>query len=344
MINLNDTTLVIATRIDNQDRIRNLKLIIDYITRYFNIQILIYEYDSATNIPKDIYGKENVKHILIQTNDSIFYRTKCINEGFKLSKTDFFGIYDADVLLKPIQYVNTITMLRNNEADVVYPYDGRFLNVLPKDIPIIIDTLTLDFVDEKECPQGLGMPELSSDRQSFGGATFFNRRKFIEGGMANENIIGYGPDDAEIVSRFRKLEYRLKRIDGPLFHLTHQKTSESEEKHPFAQKNHDEFRKVFSMKKEALREYVNSWPWCKFADNTNLETAGKIGEANSNEEAKLLEILKTDFRNVPALLRLAEIELHRSNFRKAENYLIAVLALNAQNVKAKALWERLKQR
>lgn len=58
-------------------------------------------------------------------------------------------------------------------------------------------------------------------------------------------------------------------------------------------------------------------------------------------EAQLLERLQKDFRNVSALIHLAEFELQRSNQKKAKNYLIAAMAIEPQNTSAKALLEKI---
>jgi O-methyltransferase len=68
-----------------------------------------------------------------------------------------------------------------------------------------------------------------------------------------------------------------------------------------------------------------------------------LPEVEFTEEAHLLAILQKDFRNVPALISLAEIELERSDHKKAQKYLIAALAIEPQNSKAKTLWEKLQQ-
>lgn len=66
-------------------------------------------------------------------------------------------------------------------------------------------------------------------------------------------------------------------------------------------------------------------------------------ETDENEKVQLLEVLQKDFRNVPTLIRLAEIELQQSNNKKARNYLIGALALEPQNEAAKALWKKLQR-
>ena len=61
------------------------------------------------------------------------------------------------------------------------------------------------------------------------------------------------------------------------------------------------------------------------------------------EESRLKENLQKDFRHVPTLTQLAEIELERSNFKKAKNYLLAALAIDPQNEAAKTIWGKLNQ-
>jgi predicted SAM-dependent methyltransferase len=60
-----------------------------------------------------------------------------------------------------------------------------------------------------------------------------------------------------------------------------------------------------------------------------------------SEEAQLTEKIQNNFRDVPSFIRLAEIELERSNNKKAQNYLIAAMALEPQNAVAEALWKKL---
>jgi glycosyltransferase involved in cell wall biosynthesis len=76
--------------------------------------------------------------------------------------------------------------------------------------------------------------------------------------------------------------------------------------------------------------------WCKelhaFLDDI---------KCSQKDKELLLEKLQEDFRNVQALICLAEIEICRSNLKKAENYLIAAMALEPKNTAAKTLWEKL---
>lgn len=81
----------------------------------------------------------------------------------------------------------------------------------------------------------------------------------------------------------------------------------------------------------------------QFTVGYHVEAIKLPPEANVSEEAHLLEDLQKDFRNVRVLIRLAEIELQRTNPQKAHNYLIGALVLEPQNEVAKVLLEKLQK-
>lgn len=263
MINLNDCTLIIPVRFDSVDRINNVRTVLNFIFKDFDTNIIICEHDSSSKIPDDFLKYEKVLPIFIETKDELFYKTKCINDMVKIIKTPYFAIYDADVLIPENQIVETINMLRERKADCVYPYDGAFLNVPKYYVGQLNRKLTLSCIDINSCKKGLGMPEITPDRQSFGGCVFFNKETFIKCGMANENMVSYGPEDGEIAVRFRTLT-TMVRVNGPIFHMEHVRNLNSTENHNMAQHNHEEFNKILKMNKDQLLEYVNTWSWKNF--------------------------------------------------------------------------------
>lgn len=60
-----------------------------------------------------------------------------------------------------------------------------------------------------------------------------------------------------------------------------------------------------------------------------------------SERKFLFDNLQKNFRDVPSLINLAEIELKNANYKKARNLLIATLALDPENITAKKLLEKL---
>lgn len=88
---------------------------------------------------------------------------------------------------------------------------------------------------------------------------------------------------------------------------------------------------------EVLQKVIHSAPF--FTPAADLLST--ISERSISEQGELLKRLQNNFRDVPALIRLADIELNRSNKNKAMNYLIAATALEPENSEAKALMEKL---
>lgn len=64
-------------------------------------------------------------------------------------------------------------------------------------------------------------------------------------------------------------------------------------------------------------------------------------DSESREVELSINKLQDNFRDVPTLIRLAELEISRLNQKKARNYLIATLALDPENITAKKLLEKL---
>lgn len=259
---IKNCTFIIPVRIDSQDRINNLFTSVRYIQKHFNTNILIYEEDKDSKLQNSIHLLGDAKFIFNKSDNQLFYKTKCINNAVKIIETEYFCIYDTDIVLPSEQILETIKKLESG-YETVYPYDGRFIMMPKKYTQQIYNNMTLVGINLSECKYGLGMKELSDDRQSFGGCVFFNKESFIRTGMANENIVSYGPEDAEIAYRFRLLT-KFYRVFGPLYHMDHVRFINSDDNHPMTEHNHNEFKKIMNMSKNDLVEYIKTWTWKNF--------------------------------------------------------------------------------
>jgi predicted glycosyltransferase involved in capsule biosynthesis len=54
-----------------------------------------------------------------------------------------------------------------------------------------------------------------------GGAFLANLKAYKESGLENENFYGWGLEDGERYYRWENLGYKIQRVPGPLFHLSH---------------------------------------------------------------------------------------------------------------------------
>lgn len=252
-LNLSDVTFVIPFRYDSPERLRNLRNVVSYLNHHFETNIIIYE-DAPTRMFTDS-GKFTYR--FFPNNNPLMHRTKMLNDMVKESKTPIVVMYDTDVVLPIKNYLESTILIRNNVFDVIYPYGGRFLNIEnPGLISQIILTKDVENIREAECH--------CIHPNSVGGAIFFNKQKFIEGGMENEYCVSWGFEDTELSTRFPKLGYRVHRVQGPLFHLHHPaSTNSANTGHSAFSNNQNEYNKVAGMDPVTLRNYVNTWAWLK---------------------------------------------------------------------------------
>ena len=250
MIDLKELTILIALKVDSEDRINNLDIVFNYLQNNFNTNIIISEQDES---PK-LEGRYNCNYVFLKTSD-FFNRQRGVNLAAKKATTPVIAHYDADILLRPNQIYKATQLILNKDVDIVYPYDGKFYDVPKHFHRLVTKTKALDCIRVDECT--LFNPH------SVGGVVFFNRDVFWAGGGANENFKGLGYEDNEIFNRFTKLGYNIGRLNYPLFHLTHVRKDTSFNFNPYLESNKTEFFRVDQMSKEDLQKEVATWSWAK---------------------------------------------------------------------------------
>ncbi|HHT9135815.1 MAG TPA: alpha-1,2-fucosyltransferase [Candidatus Wunengus sp. YC60] len=250
-ISLNDTTFMIPVTYDHQDRKENFSLTMKFIENNFMTNVIVAEEGGQTflnglNPSMCKYYPHDMKY---------FHRTKMLNNIARRSETPIIFNWDADIIMSPVQVWQAIEKIREG-ADMVYPYDGRFAKVPRLWFKIISPDLDVSRF------AGIAFNGLQEGRRaSVGGAVAFNKESFFKGGGENENYISYGPEDRERFYRFTTLGFRIERVKGVLYHMNHFKGKNSLPIHENHTKNVAEHRKILSLGKNDLQNYVNSWPW-----------------------------------------------------------------------------------
>lgn len=263
-IDLNDVTFLIPVRIDSSDRLENLRLTIQFLNSHLDTHITVLEADTKEKV--QLAG--NVRKWFVEDHDPVFHRTRYLNQMTCQTTTPYLSIWDADVIGIPSQLEAGVKLLREGEADMVFPYGKRFYAV-PKFIK--------ELYANNDCR--LNILNETKEYMSFmpgdwpvGGAFLVNRQAYIEAGMENEHFYGWGPEDMERVVRWDTLGYRIKRIEGPLFHLPHPRKSwfDSEETEV---RNRGELLKVCAMNPQQLKEYIRDAGWAQFEREKHKSTS-----------------------------------------------------------------------
>jgi predicted glycosyltransferase involved in capsule biosynthesis len=214
--NLEDLTFLFPLKPDSIIRIENLLSINNYLCSQFKTNIAVLEVSTYNNgFLKKLLNKE-IKYSFIEDKDPIFYRTKYINLIAKAVDTPFLAVWDADVIVDKELIIDSITKLRTGEADVTYPYNGKFYDTTP-----IIRSL---FIKKKN----IEVLHRYKDRMSLiygenhkGGSFIVNTEKYNRIGLENERFYGWGPEDYERYERWTNLNFKIYRASGCMYHLSH---------------------------------------------------------------------------------------------------------------------------
>lgn len=159
---------------------------------------------------------KKVLHIFHEDHDPILFRTKFLNQMTLNVETPFVSIWDTDVIVPPNQIVKAGELLRKGEADFVYPYKEHFLDVSA----ILRKMYLLEGKIEVLEQNTKKMKDLYTPIP-LGGAFLANIQAYRDSGLENENFYGWGLEDGERFYRWENLGYRIQRIPGPMFHLSH---------------------------------------------------------------------------------------------------------------------------
>lgn len=236
---LKDITFIIPFYLENDERRENLHRIEKFLSGSFDTNFFFIQ---------SYRGKQEkipMAHFYVHQEGEIFHRTQIINTAIKKANTPFVCIYDTDTIFPIHALLKAAHLLRMGDA-MVYPYDGRFIDI-----------------ERSYLQDGIIKEAVSFATESKGGAVFLNKADYLDAGLENENIIGWGPEDAERYQRMKTLGYSIERVDGKCWHITHPRGINSSPANPNTATNNAEYEKVKAMNKEELQAYIKTWPWLK---------------------------------------------------------------------------------
>ena len=256
---LNDCTFGINIRFTTEDRKRNIKLVIEHLLKYLDTNIIIAEEDKTSIFPELIptiqgWDENKWKYIFIESSNEFMGKTKSFNKIFYEVNTPIYVLQDADVICSPEMYLEAANQVRKQQSEFCYSFDGNCFNVPEDIIPLFEKDLDYNVLTHENTHQ-------FSDR-SPGGSIFIDSQYYVIAGMDNENMKAWGYDDDERVTRFRKLGLTVKRVDGTLYHLNHERTQNSTQSNQTLI-NRNELQRISRMNTGELIKEIKSWGWVK---------------------------------------------------------------------------------
>ena len=253
--NLKNATFIIPVKIDSQDRLDNITIVLNYLHKHLDTNIILYEHDDSPKL-FELSQKLKVKYIFEPFKGSKYYdfhRTKFLNQMILLSETDVIVNYDADALIPATSCQESYKRIYRENHDFVYPFGyGNWQREIKTGGPKskILETLDLDSLENSDYADNL--------MSEYGHVVFAKRKSYIECFLENEKFRPDGPEDKERFFRFKKLERKISWVeDSYIYHLEHSRQLDKRPSNPHYGQNMELFVQLMQMDKEELLDYYS---------------------------------------------------------------------------------------
>ena len=189
-----DLTFLIPTRIETEDRLRNIISSVSYLLRHVPAKVIVKEVSGRNTflhraLPeiRKYADTDNLTHIYEENNDPLFCKSKVLNDLIVASDTSIVANYDADCILPKESYRKAYEMILHQEADVVYPYGCGIYQWKAEFNMEIYD----EFVKSWNGTSVLDKNKTLSN-SPIGWTQFIRRENYINSYMMNENFVSWG--------------------------------------------------------------------------------------------------------------------------------------------------------
>jgi predicted glycosyltransferase involved in capsule biosynthesis len=304
---LSELSVVIPVKIDTEDRLHNLEIVLNFFKNNFtNFNLIVIEQDSKKQLEEKInnFGFDYI----FRENYGCFHKTWNFNLAIATTNTKYILAYDCDAIFKPKAIFDALQRLKQNKTSFIYPYNTYMIQIkkhcfenvkvidrnIVETFPLITHSNT-STIDKNNYELLYG--DINWD--CTGGAFMFNKKDFFISGGYNPNIISYGCEDNEILVRIKKLGYKLERLQNyNCYHLEHDRSTDSHYNN-FFKNNEEEFQKIKNIEQEELKSYVNNgFKTIKFDTRNNL----KIINDDNNYHIEMIKNEKIDLSELDIII------------------------------------------
>jgi GT2 family glycosyltransferase len=253
---LHDLSFVIPLRVDSDDRVRNLRVALRYLDRFFpDSEVIVVESSPSPQTTEVCVGHPRVR-FRFDENPGRFSKGTVANIGILEATRRFVAVYDADVLLDPRAIELATRVMRTGLVRAILPFNSVFADVDGDLASAIASTLDVGVVGRVK--NARRAPPLSGlhVRVVKGGIILADRDVLrLEGGF-NKKMVSYDWQDVEVIHRLTKLGYRVFQLRRfSCVHLDHDRGPDSMP-NEYSAANKAEFSRVIAMSRRALERYV----------------------------------------------------------------------------------------
>ena len=260
-----DLTFLIPTRIETEDRLRNIISSVSYLLRHVPAKVIVKEVSGRETfkfraIPeiRKYANTDNLTYLFEENNDPLFCKSKVLNDLIVASDTKVVANYDADCILPITSYKEAYDLIDQGHADVVYPYQCGIYQWCSEYNMEIFD----QFVKSWDGTSVLDKNK-SLSNSTIGWCQFVDRQKYIDSYMMNENFVSWGCEDDEFYFRMSTLGNRIARVNNYVYHLEHARTHNSWFSNPNFNNNWQLWHRIKTFDRNQLVNYYENQDYLK---------------------------------------------------------------------------------
>lgn len=237
--NLPKFSYIIPFRFQN-DRIMNLKRVLEWVSGFSGVEVILVEQDSHSKIS---HLSLKAKHIFIK-NSGAFNKNWALNVGFRNALSDILVFGDSDLIMNPEHLIQSLEQIRDFEF--VNPYQSVI------DLELFESQLSLQEI------VSIGRPGRGeTDHQKVpicGGITIFRKEALHKIGGWSEMFWGWGAEDDFQSLKVKEL-LNWKQMPFKCYHLWHNRLAPDMNLY---QRNLQIYNKFLNASKDELRKQIMS--------------------------------------------------------------------------------------
>lgn len=260
-------TFLIPTKLESDDRIRNLTTVLTYLLSKFDAKVIVKECDFSRKFEQYVvptiekkFGKipQALTFIYEKQESTFFHKTRILNDLLFSSNTEVVCNYDVDAILPEKSIINSYESIISGQVDVVYPYG---CGAYQKAVTYREETFN-QFINSNFDISILDRCS-SISSSTIGWCQFIRRKNYIDSFMMNENFQSWGPEDCELYYRLSFLGNKIGRVNDYVYHLEHSRSEDSWFTNPMWQENTKMWEWIRRQTKENLIKYYQKQNYIK---------------------------------------------------------------------------------
>ncbi len=221
------------------DRIINLRRVIDWVSGFGGVEIIVVEQDRSPKL--DSLTFKGIKYIFTKS-DIPFNKSWAFNVGLKNSTTETVVFGDCDLIMDPNKMIDALKSLDKYEC--VSPY-SRVIDLEPNEV-----NLNISQMDSINRP-GRGETDIQKICLA-GGIIMYRRESISKIGGWSEDFIGWGGEDDFQSHKSKALLNCYEQMGTKCYHLWHERGAPEQS---YYQRNLELLNKLVALPLQDLVSY-----------------------------------------------------------------------------------------